>query len=104
MLRILGKQSFTVYDVIIVGGWGLLGYEGMIFNHLEGQLDTGMMMKSLLGYCHERQVNVMTGRRSLASGKRLKILKLTFFLCSKYPVKYWDCALMHLPLRLYLLI
>jgi len=45
----------------LVRDFGFKGYNGMIFNHLEGQLDTGKMMKSLLSYCQYQGIQIMTG-------------------------------------------
>lgn len=44
-----------------VAEFGFKGYEGMIFNPLEGQLDTGEMMKSLLAHCQQLGVSMLTG-------------------------------------------
>ncbi len=58
--EITGEEVYSVAGNKI-GHFGLRGVRHMIFNNAEGQIDTGLMMESLLNYVREQGVAVYNG-------------------------------------------
>jgi len=64
LLRELGKKAFSAAnDRVRAFGFDPTFVRGMIRNHLEGELDTGMMMRSLWEVARAQRIDIFTGSK-----------------------------------------
>lgn len=60
LAEVFEKPVFTRADQQLAD-FGFKGYNGLILNQYEGQLDTGKLMRTLWEYCNEIGIKILTG-------------------------------------------
>jgi glycine/D-amino acid oxidase-like deaminating enzyme len=60
LMPLFNKKVFSDASGLI-GKSGFGSTQQLIYNQMEGQIDTGRMMKSLWSYCNELGINILTG-------------------------------------------